>query len=118
MTPKYSKCPFQCVEGGLIGTYEYPDCIGSGCAGFIVFSSTCHRTGQVVRPHETTPAPVNDTTLAILQEIEAGISTYENENKRQQVCDDSKGMYIPINVVRRLIQVRKERHTPTTEAHR
>jgi hypothetical protein len=45
-------------------------------------------------------------TLAVLTEIENGISAYEKEHENYRVADSS-GMYIPINVVRRLITVRK-----------
>jgi hypothetical protein len=48
-TTKYSKCPFQCVEGDLIGTYVYPECMGKECGGYIEHSGTCFRTGQKVR---------------------------------------------------------------------
>jgi hypothetical protein len=45
----------------------------------------------------------------IFKEIEDGITAYEKENEHQQVRDECRGMYIPTNVVRRLIQVRKDR---------
>lgn len=49
---KYSKCPYQCVEGGLIGEYIFPDCIGKTCACYIVYSGICLKTGQNVFPNE------------------------------------------------------------------
>lgn len=48
------------------------------------------------------------TINSVLTEIEEGLSTYENEHKNKQVCDRCLGIYIPINVVRRLIEVRKQ----------
>jgi hypothetical protein len=46
-------------------------------------------------------------TLKVLTEIESGLSTYEKEHENKQVVDACCGMYVPINVVRRLIAVRK-----------
>ena len=46
---------------------------------------------------------------SILTEIEEGISIYEKEHEHNRVCDECCGMYIPVNVVRRLIEVRKNR---------
>jgi hypothetical protein len=43
----------------------------------------------------------------VLEEIEAGISAYVKEHEHQQ-AKDNKGIYIPVNVVRRLIKVRKK----------
>jgi len=43
----------------------------------------------------------------VLGEIEDGLSVYEKEHEHNQVSDECMGMYIPINVVRRLIEVRK-----------
>jgi hypothetical protein len=50
-----------------------------------------------------------ETIGSILTEIEDGISIYEKEHKHNSVCDECCGMYIPVNVVRRLIEVRKDR---------
>jgi len=47
-------------------------------------------------------------TRTALEEIEYGITAYEKEHEHMQVCDNN-GMYIPTNVVRQLIQVRKDR---------
>lgn len=48
-----------------------------------------------------------DAINKTLKEIEEGISVYEKEHKHNQACDKCLGMYIPINIVRRLIEVRK-----------
>lgn len=44
--------------------------------------------------------------LEIFKEIEDGVSLYEDYISG---CGDHSGMYIPTNVVRRLIEIRKER---------
>ena len=50
---KFSKCPFQRVETGITGEFTFPDCVGERCAGFIVCSQTCCRTGQRVMLNDT-----------------------------------------------------------------
>ena len=45
----------------------------------------------------------------ILLEIVDGIDAYIKEHEHQQVCDPCKGIYIPSNVVKRLIEVRLPR---------
>jgi hypothetical protein len=46
---KPSRCPYQCVLGGIIGEYVFPECLGKECACYIVFSGICERTGQKIR---------------------------------------------------------------------
>ena len=46
----------------------------------------------------------------VLIELESGLKTYEEENRHKQVVDECLGIYIPINVVRRLIDVRREKY--------
>lgn len=45
----------------------------------------------------------------ILLEIVDGIDAYIKEHEHKQVCDPCKGIYIPSNVVKRLIEVRLPR---------
>lgn len=57
----------------------------------------------------TAPAPAAPDALSLLEEIESGIKTYEDEHKSHAARDDCNGIYIPINVVRRLVAVRKKK---------
>ena len=45
----------------------------------------------------------------ILLEIVDGIDAYIKEHEHRQVCDPCKGVYIPSNIVKRLIEVRLPR---------
>ena len=63
---------------------------------------------KLIDTEKKAAAQARADVLKLFIEIEDGIAAYENEHKHQQAKDECCGIYIPVNVVRRLIKVRKE----------
>jgi len=75
--------------------------------GDIKFAGRWYGTAEVMREKLTSHSSAAGNVEAVLEQIEDGISAYEKEHEHFQVSDNCLGIYIPVNVVRRLIQVRK-----------
>jgi hypothetical protein len=72
-----------------------------------------YRAGKIDATRTATLAAIK-----LFEEVEAGMDTYEKENVHQMVRDECRGIYIPTNVVRRLITVRKGKLRQSTTAER
>jgi hypothetical protein len=83
-------------------------CEESGCTDIENCDEICQHS-RIYSPVQMQQAIAQATKAEnkrLLDRVESGISAYEKEHENQQVKDECRGMYIPINIVRRLMAVR------------